>query len=198
MMNVIQGPQDSGQRVQLLGVTGDQVSTEITDVVFPILTQVKKPYTLTTKGTTLVLEKSKDNILSLADLYKAGFNVTFAVGTPQDPTFGGVLTTPTGTRGTLVVTDNLWRVPMWSPSSRVPLCTQAQIQIQPDVVPIVEASPAIISTAKHAELKPSCSSQDRKSAATIRNVISTLQKGGANDAVDLNLIIHGLQESDIQ
>ena len=52
MMNVIQGPQGSGQRVQLLGVTGDQVSAEITDVVFPILTQTKKPYTLVTKGTT--------------------------------------------------------------------------------------------------------------------------------------------------
>ena len=108
------------------------------------------------------------------------------------------MTTPTGARATLVFADHLWRVPMWSPPSRVPLSTQAQIQIQPDAVPIVEASPAIISTAKHAELKPSCSSQDRKSAATIRNVISTLQKGGANDAVDLNLIIHGLQESDIQ
>ena len=58
------------------------MSAEITDVVFPILTQTTKPYTLSTKGTTLVLEKSKDNILSLAALYKAGFNVTFAVGTP--------------------------------------------------------------------------------------------------------------------
>ena len=54
MMNAIQGPQGSGQRVQLLGVTGDQVSAEIADVVFPILTQTKKPYTLTTKGTTRV------------------------------------------------------------------------------------------------------------------------------------------------
>jgi hypothetical protein len=48
------------------------------------------------------------------------------------------------------------------------------------------------------ELKPSCSSQDRKSAATIRNVISTLQKGDGNDAVDLNLNIHTLRETDIQ
>ena len=87
---------------------------------------------------------------------------------------------------------------MWSPTSRVPLSTQSQIQIQPDTVPIVETSPAIISTAEHAELKPSCSSQDRKSDATIRNVISTLQKGGANDTVDLNLIIHTLRETDIQ
>ncbi len=82
MMDVIQGPQGSGQRVQLLGITGDQVSTEIVDVVFPILTQVKKPYALATKGTTLVLEMSKDNILSLTALLKAGVKVTFAVGTP--------------------------------------------------------------------------------------------------------------------
>jgi hypothetical protein len=33
MMDVIQGPQGSGQRVQLLGVTGDQVSAEIADFV---------------------------------------------------------------------------------------------------------------------------------------------------------------------
>ena len=65
MMDVIQGPQGSGQRVQLVGVTGDQVSAEIADVVFPILTQAKKPYALATKGTTLVFQKSKDNILSL-------------------------------------------------------------------------------------------------------------------------------------
>ena len=73
LMDVIQCPQGIGQRVQLLGVTGDQVSPEITDIVFPILTQTKNPYTLSTKGTTLVLEKSKDNILSLDALYKAGF-----------------------------------------------------------------------------------------------------------------------------
>jgi 3-oxoadipate CoA-transferase alpha subunit len=36
------------------------------------LTQAKKPYALATKGTTLVLQKSKDNILSLAALLKAG------------------------------------------------------------------------------------------------------------------------------
>ena len=95
-MDVIQGPQGSGQRVQLSGVTGDQVSAEIAEVVFPILTQAKKPFTMTTKDTTLVLEKSKDNILSLDVLYKAVFKVTFAVGTLQDPTSGEVLTTPTG------------------------------------------------------------------------------------------------------
>ena len=101
-------------------------------------------------------------------------------------------------RVTLVFADNLWRVPMWSLSSRVPLSTQTQIQTQPDVEAIVKASPGIISTPEHAEISPLCSSQDRKSDATIHNVISTLQKGGANDVVDLNLIIHTLRESDIQ
>ena len=89
IMDVIQGPQGSGQRVQRLEVTGDQVSAEIADVVFPILTQSKNPHTWVTKGTTLVLEKSKDKILSLTALLKSGFKVTFVVGTPQDPTLVG-------------------------------------------------------------------------------------------------------------
>ncbi len=90
-----------------------------------------------------MLEKSKDNILSLTVLYKVGFKVTFVVGTPQDPTSSGVLTTPTGTRATLVFAHDPCCAPMWSPSSRVRLSTQAQIQIQPDTEPIVEASPVI-------------------------------------------------------
>ena len=95
MMHVVEGPQGRGQRVQLLGVTGDQVSAEIADVVFPIM---KK---------TLVLKKTQDNNSSLADLLKVGFKVTWTVGTKQDPNFGGVLTTPTGDRATLIFKDNL-------------------------------------------------------------------------------------------
>ncbi len=72
----------------------------------------KKPYVLATKGTTLVLDKSKDNILSLAVLVQSGFKVDFAIGTVDDPSFGGVLTTPTGARATLLFENNLWRVPM--------------------------------------------------------------------------------------
>ena len=83
------------------------MSAEIADVVFPIMTKTRKPYTLVTTDTTLVLKKTKDSILSLAVLLKAGFKVTWAVGTPQDPIFGGILTTPTGARATLGFKHNL-------------------------------------------------------------------------------------------
>ena len=46
------------------------MSAEIADVVFPIMTKTRKPYTLTTTVTTLVLKKTKDNILSLTTLLK--------------------------------------------------------------------------------------------------------------------------------
>ena len=87
--------------------SGDQVSAEIADVVFPIMTKARTPFALATTGTTLVLKKPKDHILSLAALLKAGFKVTFAVGTPQDPNFGGILISPTGARATLDFKDNL-------------------------------------------------------------------------------------------
>jgi hypothetical protein len=65
-------------------------------------------YELVAKGTTLVLDKTKDNILSLAVLLQSGFKVDFAIGTVDDPSFGGVLTTPTGDRTTLLFENNLF------------------------------------------------------------------------------------------
>ena len=58
-------------------------------------------------GTTLVLKKTKDNILSLEALFIVGFKITWVVGTKQDPKFGGILTAPTGARATLIFKDNL-------------------------------------------------------------------------------------------
>ena len=104
----------------LTGVTGHTTSAEVADVVYPILTESKKPYAFATRGTTLVLTDTKDKIISLAVLLKAGFKVEFAADTSDDPNFGGYLITPTGSRVALVFENNLWRVPLWAPPIRAP------------------------------------------------------------------------------
>jgi hypothetical protein len=94
--------------------------TEGADVVYPILTESKKPYAFATRGTTLVLTDTKDKIISLAVLLKAGFKVDFAAGTSDDLNFGGYLITLTGSRVALVFENNLWRVPLWAPPIPAP------------------------------------------------------------------------------
>jgi hypothetical protein len=120
MMGIIPGAKGNGKCVQLTGVTGHTTSAEVADVVYPILTESKKPYAFATRDTTLVLTDTKDKIISLAVLLKAGFKVEFAVNTSDDPDFGGYLITPTGSRVALVFENNLWRVPLWSPPIRAP------------------------------------------------------------------------------
>jgi hypothetical protein len=120
MMGIIPGAKGNGKCVQLTGVTGHTTSAEVVDVVYPILTESKKPYAFATRGTTLVLTDTKDKIISLAVLMKAGFKVEFAAGTSDDPNFGGYLITPTGSRVALVFENNLWRVPLWAPPMRAP------------------------------------------------------------------------------
>jgi hypothetical protein len=55
-----------------VGVTGDVIQAEIADVTFPVLTATNELYVIdTTKfqpGSTLLVEKTKDNIISLAVL----------------------------------------------------------------------------------------------------------------------------------
>jgi hypothetical protein len=113
--SIIQGTQGTGSRVQLVGVMGAGIHAEIADVTFPVLTATKELYVIdTTKsqpGSTLLVEETKDNILSLAVLLKAGFKVDFAVGTADDSCFGGTLYTPEGILIQLVFYDNLWHFP---------------------------------------------------------------------------------------
>ena len=59
-------------------------------------------------GSTLLVEATKDNIISLTVLYKAGFKVDFAVGRADDSCFGWILYTPEGIPIQLVFHDNLW------------------------------------------------------------------------------------------
>ncbi len=93
-------------------------------VTFPVLTATKELYVIDTTnsqpGSTLLVEKTKDNILSLTVLLKAGFKVDFAVGTADDSCFAGTLYTPEGILIQLVFYDNLWNIPMWRPPSIVP------------------------------------------------------------------------------
>ena len=66
-------------------------------------------------GSTLLVEKTKDNILSLEVLLKTGFKVDFAVGSVDDSSFDGTLYTPEGILIQLVFHDNLWHIPMCRP-----------------------------------------------------------------------------------
>ena len=117
MVSIIQGTQGTGSRVQLVGVTGAGIQTEITDVTFPVLTVANEFYVIDTTnshpGSTLLVEKTRDNIISLTVLLKAVFQVDFAVGRGDDSWFGGILYTPEGILIQLVFYDNLWNIPMW-------------------------------------------------------------------------------------
>ncbi len=86
MMGIIPGAKGNGKCVQLTGVTGHTTSAKVADVVYPILTESKNPYAFATRGTTLVLTDTKDKIISLAVLMKAGFKVEFAAAQVMTPT----------------------------------------------------------------------------------------------------------------
>ena len=78
---IIEGTQGTGARVRLVGVTGTGVDAELADVIFPVRTATDEPYTIDTTGSqagsTLLVERTKDTILSLAVLLKAKFQVDF-------------------------------------------------------------------------------------------------------------------------
>ena len=99
-----------------MGVTGDAIQAEITDVTFPVFTATNELYVIDTTnsqpGSTLIVEKTKDKIVSLAVLLKTGFKVDFAVWRPDDSCFGGILYTSEGILIKMVFHDNLWHVPM--------------------------------------------------------------------------------------
>jgi hypothetical protein len=48
MVSIIQGTQGTGSRVQLVGVKGDDIQTEIEDVTFPVLTATNELYVIDT------------------------------------------------------------------------------------------------------------------------------------------------------
>jgi hypothetical protein len=84
----------------------------------PVLAADGSRHAISIRGKNIVATRTTDNILPLAVLLKAGYKVEFRVGTDLDPTDGGDLYTPKGKRIALVFSGNLWRLPMWSSSSR--------------------------------------------------------------------------------
>ena len=170
--------------IQLTGVTGHTTSAEVADVVYPILTESRKPYAFATRGTTLVLTDTKDKIISLAVLLKAGFKVDFADGTSDDLNFGGYLITPTGSRLALIFETNLWRVPLWAPPIRAPAThtMSAKVLIKSDTTNFLPAP---------------CSTQDLKVVSTIKHIIATIQHDGFLHplGVEKGYIGNGLRET---
>jgi hypothetical protein len=75
------GTPGTGFHVQLVGVTGDGIQSEITDVIFPVLTVTNELYVIDTtnsqSGSTLLVDKTKENIISLSILLKPDFKVDF-------------------------------------------------------------------------------------------------------------------------
>jgi hypothetical protein len=82
MAPIIKDTQGTGSRVRLVGVT-DGVDAELADVIFPVHTTTDELDAIDTtgsqEGSTLLVERTKDTILSLTVLLKAKFKVDFAV-----------------------------------------------------------------------------------------------------------------------
>ena len=184
MMGIIPGAKGNGKCVQLTGVTGHTTAAEVADVVYPILTESKKPYAFATRGTTLVLTDTKDKIISLAVLLKAGFKVDFAAGTSDDLNFGGYLITPTGSRVALIFENNLWRVPLWAPPIRAPATRTMPAKV-------------LIKSGTTNFLPAPCSTQDLKAVSTIKHIIATIQHDGFLHplGVEQGYIGNGLRET---
>ena len=125
--------------------------------------------------------------------------VDFVIGTVDDPSFGGVLTTARGARATLLFENNLWRIPMAFLPTMTASTSQAHISdehnIQASPITIPEISSKI---AASADRQPTCASKDGKTASTIRNVIAALQQNDTNTAVPMGLVMQRLQSTDIQ
>ena len=120
MLNVcgIRGPLGKGARFSLLGVTGDTVDAEKTNVTFPVKMGNNKTYNIQLPDQSLVVDRQTTpdvpTLLSLAVLLKSGFEVTFAVGSKRDPTYGGQLVAPDGQVARMIFEDNMWKLPLSS------------------------------------------------------------------------------------
>ena len=75
-------------------------------------------YAIRIQGKNIVAPCVHDNLLSLAALLKAGFEVHFKAGSANDVSDGGLLITPEGHKIQLLFANNLWRLPMWSRPTR--------------------------------------------------------------------------------
>jgi hypothetical protein len=88
-VNILEGTLGSGTRIQLTGITGATIEAERADAVFPVIAADGSRHVISIRGKNIVATRTTDNILSLAVLLKAGYKVSFRVGTDLDPTDGG-------------------------------------------------------------------------------------------------------------
>ena len=84
-VNILEGTLGSGTRVQLTGITGATTEAERADAVFPVIAADGSRHVISIRGKNIVATRTTDNILSLAVLLKAGYKVSFRVGTDLDP-----------------------------------------------------------------------------------------------------------------
>jgi hypothetical protein len=117
-VNIVEGTLGSGTRIQLTGITGATTEAERTDAMFPVLAADGSRHATSIRGKNIVATRTTDNILSLAVLLKAGYNVDFRVGTDLDPSDGVDLHTPKSKRIALDFSGNLWSLPLWTSPSR--------------------------------------------------------------------------------
>jgi hypothetical protein len=84
MASIIQGTQGTGSRVQLVGVTGDDIQAEIAVVTFAVLTATNELHVIDTTNSqpcsTLLVEKTKDDIISLAVLLRLALKLILPWG----------------------------------------------------------------------------------------------------------------------
>ncbi len=83
MVSIIRGTQGTGSRVQLVGVTGDDIQAEIADVTFPVLTVTNELYVIDTTnsqpGSTLLVDKTR------AFLSRCFFTIICGISLCGDP-----------------------------------------------------------------------------------------------------------------
>jgi hypothetical protein len=189
MVSIIQGTQGTGSRVQLVGVTGDDIQAEIEDVTFPVLTTTNELYVIDTTnsqpGSTLLVDKTKDNIISLTILLKGDFKVDFPVGRDDDSCFGGSLYTTEGILIQMVYHDNLWHIPMWRPPSIV----------QPRTTSLSNVVPAVQMSNYYRALDTT--SRDKRVTKTITAIIATLHTEGHQGPVEQGFIGNRLHGTDV-
>jgi hypothetical protein len=119
-------------------------------------------------------------------LLKAKFKVDFAVGTEENPSFGGTLRTPEGHTINLMFRDNLWHVPMWRP---------------PIIIKPTTGAPGVLSDVKvgnyYSSLAPN--NRDKRAAKIISSIIVALAlyEEGQIGPIEQGFIGNRLQGTDV-
>ena len=101
-VNIFEGALGSGTRIQLTGIRGDKTQAEMADAVFTVIAANGSRHAILVRGKNIVATHATDNILSLAVLLQAGYQVNFRVGTALNPTNCSDIHTPIGKQSELL------------------------------------------------------------------------------------------------